>query len=207
MKNHFTKFLMLGAAGAAMMLAQTNLAQAQAITGGLHAQIVGTGGAPVAGATVKVTNEATGVTINATTDANGSFTVPSLPVQNDYTLTVTASGYQTKTLANVGLTLGTTANININLSAPQTETVVVTGQRANAASAIVEQAGVAASFSAADIKNTPNVERDFREIQQNAPFVYIDPVGGGSSPPVPTVNMAGANPRCNNFLVDGLQQK
>ncbi len=42
---------------------------------------------------------------------------------------------------------------------------------------------------------------------QNTPYAYIDPVGGGSNPPVPTVNIAGANPRCNNFLVDGLQQK
>ena len=203
----FRKFLIACAAPAALALfGQTADVQAQAITGGLRAQIIGGDGAPVSGARVKITSEATGASLNATTDANGTVSVQSLSVAGGYTLTINASGYQPKTVTHVGLELGTTASLSVNLAEAQAETVIVTGQR-SAAAAITEQAGVATSYSALDIRNTPTVERDIRDIVQNTPYAYIDPVGGGSSPPVPTVNIAGANPRCNNFLVDGLQQK
>jgi outer membrane receptor protein involved in Fe transport len=204
-RNLFRAFLLGSSMPAMLLLAHTD-ALAQAITGGLHAQITGNGGTPVAGASVKVTSEDTGASLNATTDANGSFTLSSLSVQSDYTVSVSAAGYDTKTISHVGLTLGSTANLNIDMSEAKAETVTVTGQRA-AAAAITESAGVATSFSIKDIKNTPTVERDIRDIVQNTPYAYIDPVGGGSNPPIPTVNIAGANPRCNNFLVDGLQQK
>ena len=205
--HQFRKFLVACAAPTALLLfGQPMSVHAQAITGGLHAQVTGNGGAPVAGAKVKLTSEATGTSVNTITDANGSFTIQSLSVAGGYTVTVNAPGFPAKTISHVGLQLGNTANLNIDLAPVEAETVVVTGQRV-AAKAITEQAGVATSFSAQDIKNTPTVERDIRDIVQNTPYAYIDPVGGGSSPPVPTVNIAGANPRCNNFLVDGLQQK
>ena len=180
----------------------------------MHAQVIGTGKrlSPVADAKGgdEVISEATGNTINATTRfVNGSITLSSLSVQrSEYTVTgqVPRPGYPAKTLSHVGLTLGTATNVNVDLAEVKTETVTVTGQRV-AAAAITESAGVATSFSTLDIRNTPTVERDIRDIVQNTPYAYIDPVGGGSSPPVPTVNIAGANPRCNNFLVDGLQQK
>jgi len=206
MKRTYAKLLMLGASPVIMlMLAQSDVAHAQAISGGIHAQIIGKGGAPVPGASIKVTNEDNGATLSATTDASGTATLSNLPVQSEYTVTVTAPGYPAQTQSHIGLTLGSTSNINVDLS--PVETVVVTGQATHAAFAITESAGVATSFSARDIKNTPTVERDIRDIVQNTPYAYIDPVGGGSNPPIPTVNIAGANPRCNNFLVDGLQQK
>jgi len=208
MKRNYAKFLMLGASPMMLLLlAPADVALAQAISGGLHAQITGNGGAPVVGASVKVVNEDNGASLTATTDAGGSFTISNLPVQSEYTVTVTAPGYPTKSLSHVGLTLGTTANLSVDLSNAPVETVVVTGQASKAVFAITESAGVATSFSAKDIKNTPTVERDIRDIVQNTPYAYIDPVGGGSNPPIPTVNIAGSNPRCNNFLVDGLQQK
>src|ERR1043166_9384041 len=112
MKNRITKFLILGVSPAMLLLlAHTNLANAQAITGGLHGQVVGTGGAPVANAKVTIISEATGASLDATTDANGSFTVSALGVQSGYIVTVNAPGYAGATRSHVGVTLGSTVNL------------------------------------------------------------------------------------------------
>ena len=206
MTKQFRKFLMAGAAGVAIMLAQADHAQAQAISGGLRVQITSTDGTPISGATVKIVGEATGTAVNATTDANGTFSASSLPVQTAYTVTVTAPGYPAKTVSHVTLQLGSTLQMPIELVA-ENETVVVTGQRARTLAAINESAGVIASYNAAAIQNTPTLDSSLREIVQKAPFAYVDPVGGGSSPPIPTTSFAGTNPRCTNILVDGVQQK
>src|SRR5581483_6474844 len=124
MIRHSKSLLFSGAAVAALWLGAAGGAQAQAISGGLHAQIVGSGGAPLADAAVKVTNEATGAVLNATTDANGSFTLSNLPVQNNYTVSVSAPGYAAKPLAHVGVTLGTNTNLTVDMGASAAETVV-----------------------------------------------------------------------------------
>ncbi len=78
MTRQFKKFLLAGAAGVTIMLAQADYAQAQAISGGLRVQITGTDGTPISGATVKIVGEATGSSLNATTDENGTFSASSL---------------------------------------------------------------------------------------------------------------------------------
>ena len=52
-------------------------------------------GAPVAGATVRLINAATGFSQSLQTDASGHFTFPSVPPAENYVLSVEASGFAT----------------------------------------------------------------------------------------------------------------
>src|SRR4030095_1010923 len=69
---------------------------AQATTGTLKGSVVDPNGAAVAGGTVDVKNEATGVEQTTTATGDGFFTVTSLP-PGKYTVTVsTPAGFSTK---------------------------------------------------------------------------------------------------------------
>ncbi|HUO98890.1 MAG TPA: carboxypeptidase regulatory-like domain-containing protein [Rhizomicrobium sp.] len=201
-------WLLAGAAACAVMLAQADMAFAQQITGGIRGVVHGADGAPVAGASVKIISDSTGAALDTTTNEDGVFSTASLPVTGTYTVKVAASGYEAKTLKHISLSVSQTTSVDADLSATAAETVVVTGQRVKApATAIVESRGVANTITAEDIQNTPTVTRDLKDILQKVPYVFVDPVGGGSSPPTATYSIGGANPRCTNLMVDGLQQK
>ncbi|MDE2075080.1 MAG: TonB-dependent receptor [Alphaproteobacteria bacterium] len=199
---------LFGAALGVVVLGGTNIVMAQQVSSDLRGRLLGANSAPVSGAAVSLTDTNTGATQTTTTGTGGSFVFSGLAIGGPYTLRIDAAGYSPKTVKDIFLKLGQTANLRIALSEFTGEEVTVTGERSKAAAvAISESHGVATSFSAQEIANTPSVSRDIKDIVQNTPYAYVDPVGGGSSPPVPTLNIAGANPRCTNFLVDGLQQK
>lgn len=204
MKN----WLLTGAAACALVLSQAQIANAQATTGGLHGQVLGSNGSPIAGATLHLTSDATGATLTTTTDSNGSYTFNSLSVSGTYTLHVDAPGYASQAYKSISIAVGNTSNLEVDLAGMKAETVVVTGTReANSATAIVDARGLGTTFSSQEVMNTPTVTHDFKDIIQRVPYAEIDPVGAGSSPPTPTMSFAGSNPRCTNLLVDGLQQK
>src|SRR5579871_54229 len=70
--------------------------------------------AVVAGATVTVTNQATGAVVTATTNENGEFTV--LALDNGlYTIKVTANGFKTDEIKDFKVTVGVPANAKIIL--------------------------------------------------------------------------------------------
>lgn len=203
-------WLLTGAAAAAVMMAQADIAYAQQITGGLRGQIMGKSGTPVAGATIKVTSNSTGASQMATTGGNGTFSVTSLSVSGTYNVRIDAEGFGSKTLTNVTLSLGETSSLNVRLDElGAAETVVVTGIKVKtAATSIVESSGVSTTFNLADIQRVPTgINNDIKEVIQTSSFAFIDPIGGGDSPPVATMSVAGSNPRCQNFLIDGVQVK
>ncbi|HEV2649966.1 MAG TPA: TonB-dependent receptor [Rhizomicrobium sp.] len=200
-------WLLSAAAISALTLAQTNVVMAQQVTASLRGHLTGGDGSLVSGATVHLINTRTGATLDTVTGDSGSFSLTGLNIGGPYTLKIEAPGYSEKTLTGIYLSVGETSNVEVAMQALDVETVVVAGTRGGAASSIVETRGVATTFDAHDIKVTPSLERDLKDIVQRSPYAFVDPVGGGSSPPVATLNIAGANPRCTNLLVDGMQQK
>src|SRR4051812_33823733 len=67
---------------------------AQTFRGTVLGTVTDTSGAVVAGAKVSVKNVNTGLERTTTTSADGSYTVPELPL-GTYTVTITQSGFQT----------------------------------------------------------------------------------------------------------------
>ena len=103
----------------------------------LHAQtatsgtILGTvadpSGAMVAKAKVELVNAATGATIEAQTNANGSYTFPTV-APGIYNLTVSAAGFQTSKVSGVNVEVNTDSTVNFKLLLGQeTQIVSVNG--------------------------------------------------------------------------------
>jgi len=198
--------MLCGASAGVALIAMLHSADAQQITSALRGNVVDPAGVPVPGAAITVTNTTTGANIPGVTGAGGIFNLSELQPGGPYTVHVEAQGFTPKTVEGVLLVVGETARVDIRLDqAP--EQVVVVGSALTGATETIETHGVATTFTAQDIEQQPLVSRDFKEIIQQSPYAYIDPVGGGSTPPVATLNIAGSNPRCTKFLVDGIQQK
>src|SRR6266545_3779120 len=100
---------------------------AQATTGTLKGAVIDPNGQVVAGASVTVQNEGTGVEVTSTTNSDGAFTFSSL-LPGKYKVTVApTSGFKTKSVTGVDVRLGTETDIKVALEvgAP-TETVTIT---------------------------------------------------------------------------------
>src|SRR5215469_10454462 len=103
------------------------LAWAQEVTANVVGTITGPGGAPISGATVTATDNARGVVYTSKTNDVGAYTISRLPVSN-YTVTATASGFQTAVYPVFTLVLNQTARVDMQMKVGQvTETVEVTG--------------------------------------------------------------------------------
>jgi hypothetical protein len=106
------------------------LAFGQSTTQSVQGLITDTSGAVVSGARVTLTNEATGVSFNAVTNATGNYTFALVPVGN-YDMRVEMSGFKVETLR--GLRVETAAQVRQNflLQVGQvTETVEVSATAA-----------------------------------------------------------------------------
>lgn len=72
-------------------------------------------GGVVPGAQISVVNNATGAVREAVTDADGSATIPALPLTGPYTVRVSREGFGTEERANIALRSGETATMRVNL--------------------------------------------------------------------------------------------
>ncbi|MBI3477500.1 MAG: TonB-dependent receptor [Acidobacteria bacterium] len=85
-------------------------------------------GSVIAGATVKVTSEATGISRDAKTDASGHYSVPLLPV-SDYTVRVDSQGFQAAEQRNVKLQIDEHRELDFSLApASVSQTVDVSAE-------------------------------------------------------------------------------
>src|SRR5579872_6887052 len=92
----------------------------------VQGQIVDTSSAVVAGAQIKMTQTETRYTRNTAAAADGSYSLPNLPV-GPYTLEVTAGGFKTYVQSGIILQVGSSVQINVTLQVgPVTENVRVT---------------------------------------------------------------------------------
>src|SRR6185437_8154396 len=86
------------------------LGVSQAVTARLSGTITDASHATVPGTAVKVVNPATGQSFNASTDAQGFWTIPGVP-PGTYTVTATHAGFKAQTVANVTVDAAVTATI------------------------------------------------------------------------------------------------
>src|ERR1700691_3663788 len=103
---------------------------------GLDAQVTATisgtvtdaSGAAVSGAKVDVKNTGTAITQNTSTDAQGRYSVPELPV-GDYQVQAAAAGFQNVVHTGITLTVGAQSVVDFSLPVGQSQqTVTVEGQ-------------------------------------------------------------------------------
>lgn len=113
---------------AAVVLAITcvNFANAQQTNTGIKGTVTDSTGRPIVGATVILQNTATGVRTMATTDGVGLFNISSATlIVGDYSLSVSATGFQSSQANGLHLVSGTILNDDVQLMPGRVSEVVV----------------------------------------------------------------------------------
>src|ERR1700677_2162838 len=90
----------------AFVLLSTAMLVGQTFRGTILGSVTDSSGAVVAGAAVKVRNVATGLERTTTTSADGSYSVPELPI-GTYSVTVTLAGFDTFVATAVAVDVAT----------------------------------------------------------------------------------------------------
>jgi hypothetical protein len=175
----------------------TTRVNAQGVTSAaVQGTVVGADSAPVAEATVLVTNTATGERWRTLTRANGRFFLEHLSVGGPYQVEVRSVGYVPADRGDVFLSLGQRLTFDVRLvpAAVQLEEVVVRGEvdpRINAG-----RTGPAFSLADSTLIRLPTAgNRDFLGFAVLSPQVGISANGG--------FIFAGAHDRTNSLQVDG----
>ena len=179
-------------------------ALAQVVTATLTGSITDSSGASVPNATVKVTENATGVVRSTKTSVDGVYNVPYLN-PGIYLVEVDAAGFKKYSQDNVRLGVSTTARLDATLTpGSASETVTVT---AEAPALQTDRAEVAKNFATQSVAELPVANRNFQAL---AGLV------AGVAPPVQNFttsedpqgttffNANGQGNSSNNTIVDGV---
>lgn len=170
-------------------------AQSQATTGLIQGTVTDQNGAVVAGASVTVKNVNTGFERTVSTNSDGFFSAPLLPL-GKYSVTTTASGFSKSILENVEVTLGQTISLKIDLKVGgAVETVDVTAEGEGVETARTE---LSTQINQKSVENLPINRRDFSRFALLTPGVSI--VQGPDGDEI-TIN--GQKGIQNNVSIDG----
>lgn len=150
-----------------------------ALNGLVHAQfgaslegtVTDNSGAVVSGAQVTVTEQTTGVSHNAVTDASGFYRINDLP-PGRYDVAVEAASFKKSTKSNVNVMAEQPNAANVTLqTGSANETVTVT----SAATALqTEDANIQGTLTATEVENLPEIDRDPYELLRLSPGVFGD---------------------------------
>lgn len=180
---------------AMLFLCVPSFAQSQATTGLIQGTVVDPNGAVVQGASVNVKNIETGFERNVTTNSDGFFSAPLLPL-GKYVVTTEAKGFSKSVLEGIQLTVGQTLSLKIDLKVGgSVETVNVTAEGEGVETARTE---LSTQINSKSVENLPINRRDFSKFVQLTPGVSI--VQGPDGDEI-TIN--GQKGIQNNFSIDG----
>jgi hypothetical protein len=146
-------------------------------------------GALVSGANVTITDQATGVSHSAVTDASGFYRINDLPPGN-YNVEAEAKSFKKSSTSSVVVSAEQPTAVNITLeTGSASETVNVT----EALSALqTEDATIEGTLTAAEVETLPEINRDPYELIRLAPGVFGDGARFGDGRSAGFPNGAGA---------------
>lgn len=183
-----------------MVLALVPSAMSQSTTGSILGDVEDLSGAVLPGATVRVTNNATGATRETLTNEVGAFRFSGLPPA-EYSVTVEFPGFRSVTRPGVNLAVGGSSKVDFQLEVGQiTESITVTETAAlvqtteNAIQSVVDNRRV---------QELPTKSRDFMDLMLLSPGVTIDQSSarGGSSD---SVSFYGMDERNKTVWLEGV---
>ncbi len=180
---------------AAILLApQQALAQDAATTGIIRGIVVDPAGAAVAGASVTVRQRETGFTRTLSTSSSGIFVATLLPL-GTYTVSASSAGMVDATEEDVGLRVGETIRVELELQAVELAAIEVVGEVPLVDPQDVTQAQ---RLSTEAIDGLPNNGRNFLEYTLLTPGVQLSQGPDGN-----VLNISGQRGIFNNVMVDG----
>ena len=156
----------------AFVLAVASSLAAQTFRGTILGTVTDASGAVVPGAKVSVKNLATGLERTSEASADGSYTLPELPI-GTYSVTVTQSGFQTSITSNVVVDVATERRVDVVLKTGQVSTTVeVSGELLPQVETTSAELGGVLTTQA--IANLPVNGRDYTKL------IYLNPGVSGS---------------------------
>lgn len=131
-------------------------------------------GAVIASATVKATNQATGLEKSATSDSQGEYSIPLLPI-GDYNIVAEAAGFKLTTITGLTLQVNQEARVDLTLNLGSTsESVSV---QASSPLLVTDSSAVGQVIENKAIQNMPLNGRAFWQLAQLTPGVVFTPGG------------------------------
>jgi len=160
------------------LLSSVGPAQAQGVTtGALSGVVLDAQKAPVPGAIVVAVHEPSGTRYEATTRADGRFSLPGLRVGGPYTVTATLSGFQPQTQQDVVVNLGVATDLALTLAqAALTEEVTVTAESSSVFSS--SRTGAATTVNRQVLQNLPTINDRINDFARLSPQYSGGPFGG-----------------------------
>src|SRR5215813_12925759 len=172
----------------------------------VQGQVSDQSGAVVPGATVTVTNTATSVSQTTKTDANGSYSIPALPI-GTYDVDVQASGLERQRARGLVLEVGRTAVQNFQLKVAQASEVVTVESEIPVVESTTMTVGQV--MDPKNVQQIPLNGRHFVDLGFLVPGSVTPPANGFLSQPIRGqgslgFNTAGQREDAVNFLVNGI---
>jgi hypothetical protein len=184
-----------------VLLATAGLS-AQTFRGTILGTVTDPSGAVVAGAKVSVKNLGTGLERTTETSADGSYSLPELPI-GTYTVTVTQSGFQTFVANDVPVTVASERRVDAAMKPGQVSSMVEVS--ADQLPLVETTSNVLGGvLTQNDVKDLPINGRDYTKL------IFLNPGVAGSPDQITDspgsfgeFSMNGARGRSNNYLLDG----
>jgi hypothetical protein len=175
---------------------------AQTFRGTILGTVTDPSGAVVAGAKVTVKNLGTGLERSTETSADGSYTLPELPI-GTYKVTVTSANFQTFVATDVVVDVSSERRVNAAMKTGQVSTqLTVEGDLLPQVETTSTEIG--GTLTSDTIESLPVNGRDYQKL------IYMNPGVAGSPDQITdspgsygTFSMNGSRGRSNNFLLDG----
>ncbi len=173
----------------AFMMSVT-LAVGQVTTSGMNGRITDSKGETLPGATIVAVHVPSGTQYGSISNQEGRFVINNMRIGGPYKVTVTFVGYKEQVVNDINLSLGTTANLNFQLTEATSTLsgVEIVSDRNDVFSS--DRTGAAASFNITKLSTLPTIGRTVNDI------LTYNAYGNGRS-------FAGQDARFNNFTIDG----
>ncbi len=178
--------------------------EAQTLYGSIVGEVTDATGAAVPGATVVITNKATGLTRQSSTNTAGGYSFPNTPT-GTYQVEVAAQGFTKYTQTDVAVTINSVVRVNVRLEVRAvTESLVVS---ASTAALQADRAEVRSEIGTRELVNLPvPLGRNYQQIFRVLPG-FRPPSNAHSVPSNPsralTFNVNGTSQSTNNTRIDG----
>lgn len=179
--------------------AQVPVAFGQEGTATLRGLVTDSSGAVVAGAQVSIANQATGLNRRkTTTNDSGGYLFTAL-IPGLYRATIEAQGFRTTIRESIGLEVGETQELNVQLEVGTTTETITVSTEAQIVSTGSKEIG--GHISQRELIELPSINRNFIGFVGLLPGIVpnISTESFGSD----SVSVNGQDPRYNNYLLDG----
>src|ERR1700730_1539477 len=185
-----------------MVIALSIPTNAQTFRGTILGTVTDSSGAAVSGATVTVKNTGTGLLRTVTTDDDGNYSTPELPI-GTYSVTVEKSGFKVGVVNGISVEVSTERRADVVLQPGDvSQTVEVSGDTLPQVESTSNTLG--GIIESTVVTNLPVNGRDYQKLIFLVPGVVGSPDQITDSPgSFGIFSVNGARGRSNNFLLDG----